>query len=403
MFQGTRYLFSGSNAGLPGVPESLQRINGYANVLTNFEITRDRQERRSLQVDASTQISWRGRHSLKAGVVMDRIGIDSLLGETGNSVVLRWNQALAGARGTYGHYEVNSNHSLPDRGSIERADAVSNNLALFLQDSWAIGSRLTLDLGVRAENERIPSFSPDPAIPATAIHFSLRDKIAPRVGLASRSDRRGHHQGLRQLGPVLRHHQTGAAGVVLRGESIDALLLHPRQRRLAQSRRERLPTRVPGHAAARAGVVLARRQRPHGQRHRPRAAPHEPAGVRGWRRHGGGRARGGRPARAAPAPQSRARRRGPAEPARRSPHDWQSRLRPLEHVHAARHPDGRAHAEGRAQLHGRGSHVREAAGRALVVHRHLQVEPALRQLRRPGRHRPGDRSCPIARSSSTTP
>ena len=184
VFQGTRYLFSGSNTVFPDVPPALQRVNGYTSVPTNVEITRDRERRTSLQLDTSAFLDWRGSHTVKAGVQIDRVGIDSLIGETGNSVVLRWNQALAGERGPYGYYEVNSNQTLLDRGQIERADAASNNVSFFVQDSWTLGARVTVDAGLRAENERIPSFSPDPAIPPTAIRFGFGDKLAPRIGAA---------------------------------------------------------------------------------------------------------------------------------------------------------------------------------------------------------------------------
>ena len=53
-----------------------------------------------------------------------------------------------------------------------------------MQDSWRVTKRLTLNLGVRTENERVPSFSDDPRIPSTAIHFGFADKLAPRVGFA---------------------------------------------------------------------------------------------------------------------------------------------------------------------------------------------------------------------------
>ena len=59
-------------------------------------------------------------------------------------------------------------------------EASSANNSIFAQDSWQIGSRLTLNLGVRAEKETVPSFSDD----GQAIEFGLGDKIAPRFGLA---------------------------------------------------------------------------------------------------------------------------------------------------------------------------------------------------------------------------
>ena len=62
--------------------------------------------------------------------------------------------------------------------------ATVNNVGLFLQDEWTLGSRLTLHAGLRTENEHVPSLADDPNIPPTAIHFGFADKLAPRVGLA---------------------------------------------------------------------------------------------------------------------------------------------------------------------------------------------------------------------------
>ena len=58
----------------------------------------------------------------------------------------------------------------------------ANILSLYAQDSWQIGSRLTLNLGIRTESEDIPSFRPD--IAPVGIHFGWAEKLAPRLGFA---------------------------------------------------------------------------------------------------------------------------------------------------------------------------------------------------------------------------
>ena len=59
--------------------------------------------------------------------------------------------------------------------------AEANIVHLYAQDQWTIGN-LTLNLGVRFENEIIPSFRTDLA--ENAIDFGFGDKIAPRIGAA---------------------------------------------------------------------------------------------------------------------------------------------------------------------------------------------------------------------------
>jgi hypothetical protein len=59
-------------------------------------------------------------------------------------------------------------------------NAGSNNLAFYVQDSWQPVSRLTLNLGLRTEREKSPSFNDL----GDGIEFSFMDKLAPRLGFA---------------------------------------------------------------------------------------------------------------------------------------------------------------------------------------------------------------------------
>ena len=65
-----------------------------------------------------------------------------------------------------------------DRGTRGAVDA--NMPSLYVQDTWTLGNRLTLNLGVRTEQETIPSFRTD--MKDKAFEFGFGKKIAPRLG-----------------------------------------------------------------------------------------------------------------------------------------------------------------------------------------------------------------------------
>lgn len=63
-------------------------------------------------------------------------------------------------------------------GAFGKATNTANTF--FIQDKWQPTSRLTLNLGVRMENEKIPAFNQN----AIDLEWSFMDKIAPRLGAA---------------------------------------------------------------------------------------------------------------------------------------------------------------------------------------------------------------------------
>ena len=88
-------------------------------------------------------------------------------------------------RGTYGSYRVVSNPVAPKRGQIVLGTVSDTTIGLFVQDAWTVSDRLTINLGLRTENETVPFYSsvgPSGTVPP--IHFSMLDKLAPRAGAA---------------------------------------------------------------------------------------------------------------------------------------------------------------------------------------------------------------------------
>lgn len=161
---------------------------GFLNVSSNTFINKDISVRKTL--DASTGLflnNFGGRHSFKFGyqythlfndVDISNIAFGTLtfnVGPTQTTSDSAGNtrptpaERAAGAIG-YGQLAL-----------IGTFGAAQNtNHALFAQDSWQISNRLTLNLGIRAEKEDVPSFRDG----APGINFSWKDKLAPRFGAA---------------------------------------------------------------------------------------------------------------------------------------------------------------------------------------------------------------------------
>lgn len=160
------------------LPASLQGPSGRENTpraqITDFDTTK----RRAINVDYNRAFSLGGFHTLKGGYGFQRTENDINSFYPGGYVSVFWNSAFTFAgqtgRGTYGYYEVN------DRRIENKA---GNNIhTLYIQDQWSVGNRLTLNLGLRTENEKVPTFRPEYL--ENAFEFGFNEKMAPRLGAA---------------------------------------------------------------------------------------------------------------------------------------------------------------------------------------------------------------------------
>jgi hypothetical protein len=184
-----RISFTGSNAATTAFPiglpagSSLIRPAGFVSLPTaSFnEVAVDKWDRNAGGLDFNYFADVLGRHSLKAGVQFEKIKNEVSSGEFGNLITFRWNASdnrSLGVRGTYG--AVGVRHFRTEGG------ADSDNTGIYLQDSWQPIPTLTLNLGVRAEEENVPYYGHtiDPTLPEWLIQWSYQDKIAPRLGFA---------------------------------------------------------------------------------------------------------------------------------------------------------------------------------------------------------------------------
>jgi hypothetical protein len=181
----TRYLFSLSNVGMAGVPAQYQHPTNYTNIPTNRSITRNVLDRTQFQFDGTYYANFAGSHTMKGGLQLDRIGNDVLDSEQQNLIRLQWGATLTGVgTGTYGYYQVRSNGVNPDQGFSVEGNIGNTNVGLFFQDSWAVTNKLTLNLGIRTENESVPSYTTADGTAPIAIKWGFGEKLAPRLGFA---------------------------------------------------------------------------------------------------------------------------------------------------------------------------------------------------------------------------
>ena len=83
-------------------------------------------------------------------------------------------------RGPFGYYTVSRSYT---QGNVK-----ADNIGLFLQDAWTVNGRLTVNLGLRAENEDVPSLPPGESEPA--LRLRRQDRAARRLRVGHQGDSR---------------------------------------------------------------------------------------------------------------------------------------------------------------------------------------------------------------------
>jgi hypothetical protein len=174
-----------SNNGGIVVPSQYAGAAGFTNVASTFVIQRDLLTRHNLYLDGTFFGSAFGQnHTIKVGYALNRIGDDVNSNYTQGRFNINWGEgytrgSIVGAQGPYGHYTW--------QDGVRLNSAVSSrNHGVYAQDAWQIHPRITVNVGVRVENEFLPPFraEQDGVKIANPISFGWGDKIAPRVGAA---------------------------------------------------------------------------------------------------------------------------------------------------------------------------------------------------------------------------
>ncbi|MDQ6800237.1 MAG: carboxypeptidase regulatory-like domain-containing protein [Acidobacteriota bacterium] len=166
----------------PEIPDNLIRPSGFSNIPTNSSVGKDAYTTDNFNIDGSWFPEFAGTHRVKAGVQINNIKNEVFRGAQNYSAFIDWNGTcgFCSTRGKYGSAAV---YAIRTEGNVQ-----SKNTGLFVQDSWTtMQDRLTLNIGVRTEQERVPAYNFGQGVNVTgkyAIRFDYRDKLAPRLGFA---------------------------------------------------------------------------------------------------------------------------------------------------------------------------------------------------------------------------
>ena len=124
------------------------------------QILFDASRRRTFDADASYLVSeLAGRHQFKGGIQFNGIS-NQIQSTTVDTLSITFGPSISVAS-LSGHSEVPRSPNAIGAGFLQRfgaqGSAASNNFAFYFQDTWQPTSRLTLNLGVRAESKSHPA------------------------------------------------------------------------------------------------------------------------------------------------------------------------------------------------------------------------------------------------------
>ncbi len=143
----------------------------------------DATKRDQFDSDAAYIFNGGGRHEIKGGYQYNLIGNQVLSGQN-DLINLRSGSTGLATVSNFSGRSIPTTPGAIGSGRLSsfrtRGDVSSANHAVYIQDKWQPTKRLTLNLGIRAENEDVPSYAP--GLPG--INFDWGSKVAPRLGAA---------------------------------------------------------------------------------------------------------------------------------------------------------------------------------------------------------------------------
>ena len=166
------------------IPVAFRQSNGFQNTASTLAIQKDITTRHNVYLNANYLTNLFGqRHSFKGGYALNRLSNDILSNFTQGQFRIVWGEAFSrgtiqNVKGTYGHYIWRDGVRL-------NAQVSSRNHGFYVQDSWQALKNVTLNLGIRFENEFLPPYTKEGVggqKVANPISFGWGDKVAPLIG-----------------------------------------------------------------------------------------------------------------------------------------------------------------------------------------------------------------------------
>lgn len=175
------------------VPTDLQAQAGCAqgfSTAANSQTFKNVSVRSTIDAQVSYLFNFGGHHEIKGGYQRSKIFNDTLSGNIGpGRTYLYYGVNCLSPSFTYVQWKIQSGTYPCPANSIgtgityqfgSSGNATNTADTFFVQDKWQPTSRLTFNLGLRDEQEKIPSFGTN----SINLKFSFKDKIAPRLGVA---------------------------------------------------------------------------------------------------------------------------------------------------------------------------------------------------------------------------
>ena len=166
-----------------GVPEPFAQGRLFSNVTSTNATFADITTRHNVYADATYIATLFGQqHTFKGGYNLSRATEDLNVDYSNGWFEFFWGDTFTREpftpdRGRYGYYRWNDARQFGKVGGY--------NQGFYIQDSWRPHRRVTLNLGVRLENEVIPAFRKEYQgikLEDKLLTFPFGDKIAPRIG-----------------------------------------------------------------------------------------------------------------------------------------------------------------------------------------------------------------------------